>query len=177
MPSSPSVPCADAAANRDEGASGCPNAIALLLFSLVAGAVAVLSFADGAPGLARDVLRGLVPLAGVVEDVTGVEVGGARGGVADWDVLGHAVLWFGFAVAAWSALRRWCSVPTLGFALFVASYATEIGQRVLSETRTPDPRDLVANTVGTAFGLSVCVVADRVMRTLRRGRRAGRLRR
>lgn len=53
-----------------------------------------------------------------------------------------AVLWFG--------VRRWWTAPVLGLAV---SGLIEIAQALFLDTRVPDARDLVANTLGAAIGM------------------------
>ncbi|MFT4134880.1 MAG: VanZ family protein [Microbacterium sp.] len=53
-----------------------------------------------------------------------------------------AVLWFG--------VRGWWSAPVLGLVL---SGAIELAQALLLDTRVPDVRDLVANTIGSVVGM------------------------
>lgn len=53
-----------------------------------------------------------------------------------------AVLWFG--------VRRWWTAPVLGLAL---SGVIEVLQALFLDTRVPDVRDIVANTLGAVIGM------------------------
>lgn len=127
------------------------------VFVALAGAVAVLSFADRAPDLVRQGLRASVRLSTAIENATGLDVVDARDLPYSWDVVGHFGLWLAVAVAAWWAFRRRLSALALGLTLFIVSYAVEIGQSYLTTTRTPDPRDLLANALGIVVGMTIAV--------------------
>lgn len=140
------------------------------VFVALAVAVAVLSFADRAPELVRQGLRASVRLSTSIENATGLDVVDARDLPYSWDVVGHFGLWLAVAVAAWWAFRRRLSALALGLTLFIVSYAVEIGQSYLTTTRTPDPRDLLANALGIAVGMTVAVAVGWSIAALRRVR-------
>lgn len=130
--------------------------LAPVVFVLLAGAVALLSFADRAPRLVRPALRSVV---GLIESF-GLPVIEARDLPYDWDVVGHFGLWLSLAVVSWWTFRPRVTAPTLAFTLFMASYAVEIGQSFLTTTRTPDPRDLAANGLGIVVGLMAAAAVE-----------------
>ena len=71
-----------------------------------------------------------------------------------------AVLWFG--------VRGWWTAPVLGLAV---SGAIEFAQAVFLDTRVPDGRDLVANTLGAVIGmLSMLLLAFLLVPSHARGR-------
>lgn len=142
--------------------------LATIAFVVLVGVVAVLSFADRAPDVVREILRSLVGLGRRVEDTLGVDLIDARDLPYSWDVVGHFVLWFGVAVVGWWAFRRRFSAIALGATMFAASYAVEIGQAVFTSTRRPDLADLVANALGIALGLTLAVAAGWLGAALRR---------
>ena len=125
------------------------------VFVILAGLVGVLSFADRASGLVRVTRRTSVRLSDSVANLTGLDIIDARSFPYSWDLVGHFALWLLTAVVGWWAFGRRVSAITLAGALFLTSYATEIGQSILTATRTPDSQDLVANAIGIAVGMAV----------------------
>jgi hypothetical protein len=89
----------------------------------------------------------------------------ADGGWPTPDVVGSAVgvllfLPLGALVLVVSGRRRWLSVVALGL---VASCWIELAQGIWLDTRFSDPHDIVCNTLGTAAGVVVAMVAWRVV--------------
>ncbi|MEM9131809.1 MAG: hypothetical protein AAF962_09405 [Actinomycetota bacterium] len=141
--------------------------LATLVFVALAGLVAVLSFADRAPGLVRRGLRASVRLSNAIEDATGLSVIDARDLPYSWDLVGHFALWLTVAVVGWWTYRRRLPATVLALVLFIGSYAVEIGQSYLSTTRTPDPQDLVANALGIAVGMTLAVTGGWIVARVR----------
>lgn len=73
-----------------------------------------------------------------------------------------AVLWFG--------VRGWWTAPLLGLAM---SGAIELTQALFLDTRVPDPRDLVANTLGAVIGMLLMLLLAFLLAPSRRRRPAG----
>ena len=77
------------------------------------------------------------------------------------DKVVHALIFVLLAVAG-----RWAAVPWLTLGVGLAAYAvvTEILQSVLPIERHGDPRDLLADVTGIAFGLFLSWIAVRIGR-------------
>ena len=151
--------------------SGPDRRLATIVFAVLGGIVAVLSFADGAPGVIHRLLRSTARVVSGVQDLVGVQLVDLRDLPFEWDVVGHFVLWAAVAVVGWWALRHRVTAVSLGFGCFAASYLVEIGQSVLTVSRRPDLRDLAANALGIVAGLVVVVGAERTAAIVRRIRR------
>ena len=72
-----------------------------------------------------------------------------------------AVLWFG--------VRGWWTAPVLGLAL---SGAIELTQALFLDTRVPDARDLVANTLGAVVGMLLMLLLAFLLVPSRTGTRS-----
>lgn len=73
-----------------------------------------------------------------------------------------ALLWFG--------VRGWWTAPALGLAI---SGAIELVQAVFLDTRVPDARDLVANTLGAVIGMLLMLLLAFLLAPSRRRGPAG----
>lgn len=90
----------------------------------------------------------------------------SAGSPVDWDTLGHFAMW-GF-IGLLAGLHR--SRPLHRFwlwsALFALSAAVEVGQQLLSHSRSAEITDLWANGVGLAVGMTVGGVVHGVSTSL-----------
>ncbi len=144
--------------------------VAPLVLSLGAFAAnAVILLSDRAPGLFRRLSdridAGVTRAAGA----TGVDVpgGAVRVPQSDFDV--HVVIWAVAALLVGLAAWSWLSLLLAGGSVFTVSVALELSQQLLTNSRTVQLRDVVANAVGTgcgtgavaAFGLAWWVLSTR----------------
>ena len=79
-----------------------------------------------------------------------------------YDTVGHFGLWAAAGWLGYAAIGRRLGGFYLALCLFTMSAGIEIGQALLSSTRSPSASDLAANGVGIALGVLVGAIAARM---------------
>ena len=129
-----------------------------LLFIACLLVVALLSFADRAPGLVERALDRVQRIGSRGEHLLGVDWFD-RGDIPfGWDVVGHAVLWAVVAFLAHLVFRSRVPSVFVALALVTLSAGVEVGQGLLSATRSPEMLDLIANAMGVGIGTSLAMI-------------------
>lgn len=124
-----------------------------LLFFAFLAAVGVVSLADRAPGMVASAWQAVRRVGSFAEQTAGLDLID-RGDIPfAMDTIGHLVLWSIAGGLAYLAFGRRTSVGFLIVSLITLSAGVEVGQGLLSSTRHPEIRDLVANSVGVTFGV------------------------
>ncbi|MBT8213500.1 MAG: hypothetical protein KJN71_10180 [Acidimicrobiia bacterium] len=82
------------------------------------------------------------------------------------ETLGHAALWGVGMLLAGSVLRQKTALLPLAAVVLALSVSVEIGQGVLSSTRTPQVGDAIANLAGIAMATTVIGLYSLVERWL-----------
>ena len=80
-----------------------------------------------------------------------------------FDTIGHVALWAIAGALAYAAFGRSRPPVLIAAVLLAVSAAVEVGQGVLSSTRSPELMDVVANAVGLGIGLAAAVVTFAVI--------------
>lgn len=156
------------AATEPTSTPGPDRRLAAVVVASLAGLVALLSFADGAPDAVRRGLRVAARAIARVQELLGIQLVDLGDLPFEWDIVGHFVLWAAVAVVGRWAFRHRVAAVSLGLGCFAASYLVEIGQSVLTVSRRPDLRDLGANALGIVVGLVFAVGAERTAAVVRR---------
>ncbi len=127
-----------------------------LFFGFLA-VIGILSLADRAPGLVKGSWSVTQHVGSRLEQMLGFDVID-RGDVPfAFDTIGHLALWAIAGALAYAAFGRSRSLLLIAAVLVAISAAVEVGQGMLSSTRSPQLMDLLANTVGVGAGLAVAV--------------------
>ncbi|MDR6990426.1 VanZ family protein [Luteimonas sp. 3794] len=74
--------------------------------------------------------------------------------VPNSDKLHHFLAYFALAAAAVQLYARWPALLGAGIGLVLLGIGLEYAQGALTDTRTQDPADALANTLGVIVGLS-----------------------
>ncbi len=120
---------------------------------------AALMLSDRSPGLTRRVLGGFQRRLSERIDADSPVRLAADGHLSEGDAIVHIGVWavaiilFGMMVWSW----RWLAVSAIG--IFAMSIAIELGQGPLSETRSVESGDVMANATGVAVGIAVTACA------------------
>jgi hypothetical protein len=113
---------------------------------------------DRAPGLFGRVSSRIDAGVSRAANVTGVDVpgGNVRIPQSDFDV--HVVIWAVATLLVGLAAWSWVSLYVVGGSVFLTSVAVELAQKVLTDSRTVQRQDVMANAVGVLCGLGAVSV-------------------
>ena len=131
-------------------------------------AAVVLLWSDRAPALFDHTVNVVTETGRFVERLYGVDIADRSDVPGTADQIGHTVLWgSGMLLIGWIFHRR---VPVLFTAIFVfgISLIFEAGQPLLSSSRSLDPSDAVANSVGIVAASMVLYMMLLVLRVTHR---------
>ena len=120
-------------------------------------AIGLLSLADRAPGMVKDVWSIVQHTGSLAEQLVGLDVVDRGDIPLAFDTLGHLALWGIAGMLAYAAFGRRTTPSFLIVSLITLSAGVELGQGLLSSTRRPEISDLLANSVGVTAG--VCLAA------------------
>ena len=130
-----------------------PRILRPLGLVLFLGAITMLSLADRAPRLVRVLWASIRRVGSAAERMIGFDVVDRSDIPLAMDTIGHVGLWGIAGVLSCLTFSRRTSLVFLILSLIVLSAGVEVGQGLLSSSRRPEVRDLVANTIGITAGV------------------------
>lgn len=118
-------------------------------------AIGLLSLADRAPDLVKSIWSVVQRVGSFGERLVGLDLVD-RGDIPfAFDTLGHLALWGIAGMLGYAAFRRRTSALFLIVSLTTLSAGVEVGQGLLSATRRPEVKDLIANGIGITAGVAL----------------------
>ena len=133
----------------------------LFVMFVVTGVVILpVMLADRAPRVARAMSRWINNSDSALADAAGM----LRLPETAFEV--HVLSWAVAALFAGLIAWSWKSFVALGLAVLTVSLTVEAAQDILTDTRTSQVDDAIANSIGVAIGLTVAAAANLVYRAL-----------
>lgn len=130
------------------------NLILLAIVVGFAGAVTVLSLSDRAPAAVAEAKTVVKDIGSEAEDRAGIDVVDRTDIPAEFDKIGHAVMWGTGMLVLGLLFRRRFPPLIMAFLLTAISIGFELAQSSYTSSRALQPSDAVAN----AFGIGVAFV-------------------